>query len=534
MTYVFRNHTIERFFCGEYKFSGYDDYSEVPLADDYVWCYQVPLKTNVSQQALAVNTYGDKLKFVAANIDNKPFIIFTLTKLYDASITQENMQLDEAIAAFNRLAKQLSMQYPNIKLLDFAEFVRRVENGEWEELRGTDVVDWKFYFISQIPINPRWSRAFDDWYKESLRSLSLSRKKCVVLDLDGTLWKGIVGEDGVEHICMEGDYPGSAYHMWQVGLRQLSESGVLLAICSKNNKNDIDQVWEAYPNMPLKMTDFSAVRINWNNKVDNIIEISKELNIGLDSMVFIDDNPAERELVRQNLPTVEVPEWPAQPYHLPQFYQNLVYKYFRVYKLTDEDRQKAAQYQLQAERKAEQMKYSNMEDFLRSLQIHIQISKANEFTITRVAQMTQKTNQFNLTTHRYSEADIREMIESGFDVWTLSVEDKFGDNGITGLMICKRSNNITTIDTLLLSCRILGKGIEYVFVKSVLVSLLHDDDIIEATYIPTEKNVQTSDFWDKCGLKDVGVDTDGKKQYRGTLKDIDINIPEYYKVDIVL
>ncbi len=532
MTYIFRNHTVERFFRGEYIFSGYDDYTAIPQADEYIWWYQIPYRTDTSKLAEEVASYAEKLKYSVVQINARPFLILTLVKLFDTSCVQSDWQLDEAINAFNNTARQLAEQHPNIKILDFAEFIRRVENGGWAELRGTDAIDWRFYFISQMPLNPRWSNAFESWLAECRQSIKLSRKKCLVLDLDNTLWGGIIGEDGIEKIQMSGDYPGKAYHWWQGSLKQLADSGVILAICSKNNPTDVEQVWNVYPDMPLKKTDFSASRINWNNKADNLIEISQELNIGLDSMVFVDDNPAERELVRQQLPQVEVPDWPSQPYEFPMFYQQLVRRYFRIYELTQEDLQKTQQYRQRAERETEKLRYSSMEDFLKSLEMKLKVCKVNDVTLARVVQMTQKTNQFNLTTHRYTEDDIRRLMNEGAEVWTLAVSDRFGDSGITGLMICKKTGILLKVDTLLLSCRILGKGIEKAFVKAVLGKSMQKNDIVEAEYIPTEKNVQTAGFWNQCGFKLIETHESGIKIYRATFDELNLEQEEYYKVEI--
>jgi FkbH-like protein len=250
----------------------------------------------------------------------------------------------------------------------------------------------------------------------------------LVLDLDNTLWGGILGEDGIEGIQMSGDYPGKAYHLWQEGLLELKNQGVILAICSKNNENDVLEVWKNRTDIVLKKDDFVTYRINWLDKATNIKSIANELNIGLDSFVFIDDNPTERELIKQQLPDVVVPEWVSQPYELPVLLKNIVENYFTVYTITDEDRQKTNQYKLKAEREELQSQFSNLDDFIRSLNIELSIEPINDVTIVRAAQMTQKTNQFNLTTRRYTESDIRLILSDGGLGWTLSVKDKFGDN----------------------------------------------------------------------------------------------------------
>lgn len=204
--------------------------------------------------------------------------------------------------------------------------------------------------FSQMGINPKLASDFSCWFEDRLREISLCRKKCLVLDLDNTLWGGVLGEDGIDGIKIGGDYPGKAFLYFQEGLLELAKRGVILTICSKNNERDVLDLWEKNPFVLLRKEHFSAWRINWRNKADNIRELSEELNIGLDSLVFVDDNPTERELVRQMLPMVEVPEFPKQSYMLPDFLISLSDRYFRVYSVTEEDRRKTEQYKANASR----------------------------------------------------------------------------------------------------------------------------------------------------------------------------------------
>ena len=231
-------------------------------------------------------------------------------------------------------------------------------------------------------------------------------------------------------------------------------------------------------------------------------EIAAELNIALDSMVFVDDTPTERELVRQALPLVTVPDFPEQPYNLPVFVDELIEKYFKVYVLTDEDRQKTAAYQANVARASEQQKFTDMDSFIKSLALKLTIHRASSMNIRRIAQMTQKTNQFNVTTRRYTENDVNAMLSTGANIWCLSVSDRFGDSGITGCIIVKDGE----IDELLLSCRILGKGIEKEFLAQILTRL-------KAAYIPTAKNAQVKDFYENNGFTLVSEGDGGIKRY---------------------
>lgn len=516
MTYVFRNNTIERFLPGDYMYSGYDDFSAVPVADKYLWWYQVPVKFNREQLIAEVESYAHRMQWAVEQVGAMPLLIFTLECLYDASVVSSDRRLSEAIDEFNKLAWTIAREKSNVHVIDFSAFLKQYAASEW--------VDWKFYHLSQMVLNPRLSGAFGKWFAEQERALALKRKKCLVLDLDNTLWGGVLGEDGISGIQVDGDYPGKAYHLWQEGLKELKNDGVILAICSKNNLSDVEELIKVRE-MPLKLEDFACVRINWNDKASNLRAIAEDLNIGLDSFVFVDDNPTERELIRQQLPMVAVPEWPTQPYELPTFYQQLVREYFAVYTLTEEDKKKTEQYRQNASRAQAQAQFTNMEDFLRSLEMELTLREATDVTIPRIAQMTQKTNQFNLTTKRYTEDDIRGLLADGARIWTLAVRDKFGDNGITGLMIVSKDGEL---DTLLMSCRVLGKGIEEAFVKTVMGQM--NTPLMRAKYIPTEKNSQVAEFYDGIGFALVDTKEDGTKEYEAKMENLSLEIKDYYKI----
>lgn len=495
--FIFRNNTIEPFFdtkCTE--FSGYDDISFVPRdVPTYIWFYQLPVGSNINMIARETDSYLEKLNLVLSKIpESSSFVIFTLEDLYSVPLTTDNFELRRAISRFNNSVEDLAQKDDRIKVIDFSDFTRRYS--------ASQLISWKYYFLSQTLINPKLRKDFKTWWKRREEEIAFKRKKCIVLDLDNTLWGGVLGEDGIDGIKLGGDYPGKAFTYWQSALLQLANTGIILTICSKNNEEDVFEAWEKNPFMVLKKEHFSAYRINWNDKASNIKDLAKELNIGLDSMVFIDDNPSERELVKQMLPMVSVPDFPEKPYGLMSFFKDITLQYFRIYSVTDEDRRKTEQYKANAKRKIELAKYANFEDYLCSLNIEISVNLANRFNIPRIAQMTQKTNQFNLTTHRYTEADIHKMIEAKYMICCIGVKDRFGDNGITGVIFLKPISDVEMdIDSLLLSCRILGKGIETAFVYTIF-NILIDKKVnrVSASYVPTKKNKQVADFYDRIGM----------------------------------
>ena len=528
-TFVFRNQTVETFLGDNgMTYSGYGDISQVPAdVDRYIWFYQVPPGADAALLAQEINSYTDQLDLVMdAAGASKPFIIFSLVNLFPVKLTGSEHGVDDAIADFNRHAVQLAAQRPNVKWVDFGEFVSRYDSET--------LVDWKYYLMSQTLLNPKLKRDFRQWWQRIEEEMELRRKKCLVLDLDNTLWGGVLGEDGVDGIQLGGDYPGKAYTYWQQALLQLSRSGVILTLCSKNNETDVQEAWDKNPFMVLKREHFSAMRINWNDKASNIQALADELNIGLDSMVFLDDNPSERELVKQMLPQVEVPDFPEKPYQLMPFFKQLVEKYFRIYTVTSEDLAKAEQYQANALRRAEQSRFADLDEYLYSLDIQIDVIKADEHNLPRIAQMTQKTNQFNLTTRRYTEAQVQQRLDQGWLIYCIRVSDRFGDSGITGTVFLEPVGDVgVNIDTLLLSCRILGKGIEDAFVKTVL-NLLRLDGYRELTadYLPTAKNGQTADFYDRMGMACVATEADGTKHYKMPISDV-FEIKNCYNIRVL-
>ena len=523
MMFVFRNNTIERFFPKDYIFSGYDDISNFPAdTNGYVWYYQAPIGYNRVVSVEEIRSYQQKFTFVLAQIDpNKTVIALTMEDTYAVPFTEDDYTVRSAIEQYNAVLFEAEKMHSNLKVLDFSEFTKNYSVA--------DLFDWKFYFISQMGLNPKLTKDFQVWWNRKLESIALKRKKCIVLDLDNTLWGGVLGEDGISGIKIGGDYPGKAFAFFQKSLIQLSKTGVILTVCSKNNEEDVLEAWEKNPFMVLKKEHFAAYRINWTDKATNIKELAEELNIGLDTFVFVDDNPTERELIKQMLPMVSVPEFPAQPYELPVFFKQLVNDYFKVYSITDEDKKKTEQYKANAARAQAQHSFTDFGAFLESLDIQITIEAANEFNIPRIAQMTQKTNQFNLTTKRYTDADVKGFLADGWKIWCISVADRFGDNGITGCVMVNRDS----IDTFLLSCRILGKGIEKAFVKQILLELRNQGlKEIRAYYVPTAKNAQVKDFYEKCGFTCTAEVAEGKKEYVLDLKTADLEIEKYYHINL--
>lgn len=528
--FVFRNSTVEPFLIHlDAIFSGYDDISETNAQpESYIWFYIIPVKADCKLLVAEIKSYYESLVLVYQRIPkSKSLIIFSLAQVYSNPMQTGDFSILEAVAEFNQKIVRLAAQYSNIKIIDIADFTSRYSNSQ--------LIDWKYYYLSKMMLNPKLAGDFRMWLDRYLVAIHLKRKKCLIVDLDNTLWGGILGEDGVNGIKIGGDYPGSAFYDFQKSIIELYKAGIILAICSKNNESDVLEAWEKNPYILIRKEHLAAYRINWNNKAQNIAELVKQLNIGADSIVFIDDNPTERELVKQFLPMVEVPDFPLQPYLLPLFIKQVTEKYFMIYKLTGEDKIKTRQYQENAVRDEFQKSYSDFSEYLSNLEMRINLQFAKPISIPRIAQMTQKTNQFNLTTKRYTEAEIYSFIEQGHWVYSIEVSDRFGESGISGLIIVTldKIQKNAYIDSILLSCRILGKGIEEAFVNKML-ELLKNIGIIKVTssYIQTAKNEQVSNFYEKMGFTLSGSDVNDvvSKSYFLDLSDKIFEIKPFYNM----
>ncbi|MEO6630651.1 MAG: HAD-IIIC family phosphatase [Mucilaginibacter sp.] len=314
-------------------------------------------------------------------------------------------------------------------------------------------------------------------------------KKCLVFDLDNTIWGGIIGDDGLENIQLGSLGIGKAFTELQHWLKKLKNRGIILAACSKNTEAIAIEAFEKHPDMVLKTDDIAMFAINWDNKVDNLHRIQSTLNIGFDSMVFLDDNPFERNMVKENIPEITVLELPSDPADFLEYLYGL--NLFDTASLSNEDAERTTLYQTEAKRTTEKQSFVNEGDFLKSLNMVSIIEPFTAFNIPRVAQLTQRSNQFNLRSIRYTELELKKLAEST-DAITCSftLEDKFGDNGLIAAVILKKENDGTLfIDTWLMSCRVLKRGMEN-FVLNQLIDAAAKNGFkyLKGEYVPTAKN----------------------------------------------
>ena len=355
--------------------------------------------------------------------------------------------------------------------------------------------------------------------------------KVLVVDLDNTLWGGVVGEDGIDGLSLDADYPGLIYQDIQRTLKKLSQRGIALAICSKNNLDDAMNVINNHPGMILKADDFSTHRINWQDKAGNIKNIAVELNISTDAISFLDDNPVERMQVRQALPEVNVIEINDDAYT----YCNTLMSdpAFERLAVTDDDRVRTQYFKQNAMRVNLQKSATTIEDFYRSLDMSLHIELATDALVPRISQMTQKTNQFNLTTKRYNEQQIQQLIDDKqCHIYVARSTDRFGENGVIGLMIVRTMDQLAEIDTSLMSCRVIGRTLETAFLSTVMKNLIKNGiKKIDGQYSPTPKNSLARDFYENNGFR-IAHESNGTTHWTCDLTGEFVDSPEWVAVSI--
>lgn len=397
----------------------------------------------------------------------------------------------------NALLYSLEELYLEFSVVDFSSVV--------EEHGSLNLFDNNISVFSDSAFTKLGLESFSSEIADSIRAASGLRKKCLVLDFDNTLWRGVAGEDGLTVEVGESRL-GEQYLQFQEQILRLKAKGVILASCSKNNLEDAKYIFDNHPNMVLNWDDFLVHKVNWQTKDVNIREIAHELNIGEDSLVFIDDSASEREIVNINTDCTVV-DFP-QDLNFLKLCSHLDRTYFDINSLTEEDISKSAQYEANFLRDKEKEAFTSMNDFINSLEIKLEVSLNNSAHVERIHQLVNKTNQFNFTTIRHSRDELVNFISSSeYDVFDLKVSDRFGDYGLTGVIIIKKEDNSINIISFLMSCRVIGKRIENVLIPSLLQKYYYGLDI-EAIYRETKKNTQLKSKYEELGFKIVNQEED--------------------------
>jgi len=403
---------------------------------------------------------------------------------------KQPLGFSEMLEELNRQLKQEWRESAQVFVFGFRSFIAHVKRA----------FDHKLYYLADMYISPQVAPLLAEAYFAYIRPLVAKSRKCLVVDLDNVLWGGVVGEEGKDGIALGPTVRGRPFFELQKYLFALWKRGVMLAVNSANNEGDALDVIRTHPYMVLREPQFAASRINWDNKAENMKALATELGIGLDSMVFLDDDPAVRHLMRTMLPEVYTVELPRDVALYLSTVESL--RIFDALQLTSEDLSRSESYAAEKSRRRLASAAVSLEDFHASLGLSISIATNEDETATRVAQLLSKTNQFNLTTRRYSEEEVRAFLaDSTKQVYALRAADRFGDYGITGAALVEKRGHTWHLDTFLLSCRILGKKIEHAFIAHIIEDALRAGaTAVTGEFTPTEKNMPAAGFLASVGF----------------------------------
>ena len=492
-----KNSNIFLIYCGHddlIKFSNYNNNSSYKNVD-------INNVKNCIEKIISIVSQNINSKIFISNFSN-----FSNSEFGNfVSLVKKNKF--ELISKLNRVINKLIDKY-NVYLIDNYNISNQfgLKNLEVKEK----------YYLAKIP----FSLDFADYYfynLSNLASISLGNtKKVLVLDLDNTLWGGVLGDDGYNGIEIGNDTPiGNVYYDFQKEIKNLKKRGVLLAICSKNSLLNVKEVFKKNRNMILKYSDFVCVKANWQNKHKNILEISKELNLSLDSFVFIDDSPMERDMVRENLPEVSTPELPLDP----SFYKDIMLDrlYFDVTNLSSEDKKRSKSYLTESKRISLRNKLKSDDEYFYSLKMKANLKNFSLSNIDRIVQLFQRSNQFNLTTIRYSHLDIKNLIKNKNFTLEVSFKDKFSDYGIISLLVCEKIKNNLYIKNWVMSCRVLNRSLEKLILNTIM-NYCKKNKIknLLGTYIRSKKNALVENLY--CNL---GFDTiKSKKNFKNYISSV--------------
>lgn len=419
--------------------------------------------------------------------------------------------VSQVMDRYNASLRDVASRFTNVRIIELDSAIANVGRN--------NAFDHRFYLKAKAPYSAPTLNELARHLCHVTRGFGSYFFKALVLDCDNTLWGGIIGEDLLEGIKLSPyDYPGNVFWQAQSVFAALERNGVLLCLCSKNNPEDVAEVFRSHPEMVLRDQQILVKKINWNDKASNLREIAQELNIGLDSLVFLDDSSFECEAVRSQLPMVRTFQVPANLSEYPSLLAS-VRALFLGGGVSSESKGKTEQYRLRAQ--AEQLRASsgNQEEYLKSLGLKVEILKNAKQSVARISELSQKSNQFNLTTRRYGESDIVQLMEdSNAAVFSLTVSDKFGNHGLTGIVVMRYRGETAQVDAFLMSCRVIGRGIEFAIWDSVFRDArLHGSKYVAAEYLPSQKNAQVADFFDRLGLPLI-AEEGGAKRYQAALE----------------
>jgi len=454
-----------------------------------------PLKERTQFAEKYIEAVEDQIETIASNISTT-IICNNFYEINDSVFgnfsSKNNNSFLFILRKINVLLAELAQGCPNLFIVDLCTLQNQLGQALF--------IDNRMEIMATMALSIDGTSALAGALVQIISAIKGSFKKCLILDLDNTLWGGVIGDDGMENIEIGELGLGTAFTNIQRWAKELKQRGIVLAICSKNTEAIAKEPFHQHPDMILKLDDIAVFVANWNTKVDNIHHIQKVLNIGFDSMVFIDDNPFERNMVRENIKGITVPELPEDPTEYLSYLQSL--NLFETASLSKADSYRTKQYQNEAKRVEVKASFANENDFLASLDMKCKVEGANVFSIPRIAQLTQRSNQFNLRTKRYTDQQIIKMNESNeFEIFTFFLSDKFGDHGLVSLIILEKREASIFIDTWIMSCRVLRRGLEQ-FVLNQIITFASENkySTIMGEYLPTNKNKLVENHFTEMGF----------------------------------
>lgn len=482
--YAFAPETVLLYRCTEKL---YERFVRTPLDARAAFAETEIEKIRAEWARVQHGTKADILFFAFLPMDDGVFGSYAL---------REGSAFPYQLLKLNYLLAEAAREAGNVRLIDLEPIRAHM---------GYDAFhDPKLYAIAKMPISTQALPAVASRVVDAILARKGRFHKCAIVDLDNTLWGGVIGDDGLEGIQIGELGQGHAFTEFQTWLKELKNRGVMLAVCSKNDEANAKEPFLRHPEMVLKLGDFSAFVANWEDKASNIRRIQKELNIGLDSMVFFDDNPFERNLVRTMLPEVEVPELPEDPAEYTAFarMQNL----FDTNSYSDEDRVRTERYLAEKSRTELSAGIDNYDDYLKALGMKAVCAPFDAFHIPRIAQLTQRSNQFNLRTVRYSEQEIEEIAANPRYVTRYyTLRDRFGEHGLIAVVILEKRENELFVNEWLMSCRVLKRGMEQFIADSILRAAREAGVArVVGEYIPTPKNAMVKDLYASMGFRPLG------------------------------
>lgn len=410
------------------------------------------------------------------------------------------------LTRFNAALIEEAAAFANIRIIDTEDIVRTVGQGA--------AFDARFYFRSKAPYTGVYMNELARRIAATSRGFGAHFYKVLALDCDNTLWGGVIGEDLLSGIKLNRyDYPGNIFWRMQHEFSALERQGILLALVTKNNPADVDEVLQNHPDMVLKESQIVIKKVNWDDKPSNLRALAKELNVGLDSFIFLDDSSFECEAVRQQLPMVKTVQVPATLSDYPRVVAEIK-SLFLAGGIAADSKGKTEQYRQRAGAEELKAQFETQEEYLASLELKVELTRNARASAGRISELSQKSNQFNLTTRRYSVVEIEQMMEGvSHAVYSLVVSDKFGNAGLTGVVVMRYEGNTATVENFLMSCRVIGRGVETgIWTRIVADALKRGCTELSAEFISSPKNAQVADFYDRLGMT-MTKECDGARQY---------------------